>query len=442
MGNRRKSRFPVFMLTLCSLLICLLHEKVAEQCTKIMTNSKNYVILYLWRYAYQSVLSKGVFKMKTKLSRLRKEKEEYLLKKKSKATKKIILNALVIFFTIGIVLYLGAKEGDIGNAWDALTHAETGWVLAAIGSLAVFLIFEAMVVHAFFLQQKVKVKFRSTFIVSLIGMFYSNVTPAATGGQPMQVFAFKRRGVPTGVATSALTVKFFCYQVALLTMGTILWATHRNIVAEWVSSGKVIIITGFIINSLTVAAVVLFAIDRRIVNWFIKSIIKLGHVLHIVKDQEKSIERAEAAVNDFHESVSMVAHNPKHLIELVLLSCLQILGLMSIAYFVYRAMGQTGVTYPEILTLQFLLYIGASFTPLPGASGAQEGGFYLFFRHVFPDEKLLGALLLWRFFTYYITLIIGLGAVVLDSSLSVRQARKEALPQEGKDSDDKHLNEG
>jgi uncharacterized protein (TIRG00374 family) len=102
-------------------------------------------------------------------------------------------------------------------------------------------------------------------------------------------------------------------------------------------------------------------------------------------------------------------------LKLYFLSCLQVLGLMSIAYCVYRALGLNAFSYPEILTLQFLLHIAASFTPLPGASGAQEGGFYIFFQHVFPAENLVGALLLWRFFTYYFTLIIGMIGIIADT---------------------------
>ena len=73
---------------------------------------------------------------------------------------------------------------------------------------------------------------------------------------------------------------------------------------------------------------------------------------------------------------------------------------------------------------------------LPGASGAQEGGFYIFFQHVFPADKLVGALLLWRFFTYYFTMIIGVAAVIFDSAWSMRHAAGEkavSAEQEGEE---------
>lgn len=347
------------------------------------------------------------------------------MKKMTKRARGNLLNALVILFTIGMVMYLGAKNGDIGDAWRALRSAETNWLLAACGSFAVFVVFEAVGIHVFFRQQKVNINFFSTLLISLIGMFYSNVTPAATGGQPMQVFAFKKRGVPTGVSSSGLAVKFFCFQTALLGLGGLMWALHPAIAAECIARGRVIVATGFILNGFTVAAVLLLAINKNIVRAIITLLIRAGKALRLVKDVGKAASRADAALNDFHASVDIVTHHPMQFLGLLLISCVQVLGLMSISYCVYRAMGQSAVSYGDILTLQFLLYIAASFTPLPGASGAQEGGFYLFFQQVFPEDKILGALLLWRFFTYYLTLLLGMGCVIGDSTASMRRHKKE-----------------
>lgn len=362
------------------------------------------------------------------------------LAKITKQTRSNILNALVIFLTIGIVIYLGAANGEIGDAWHALRSSHPFWIVMAIAAYGVFMVFESLGVHVFFLQQGLRPKFRTSLFVSIIGMFYSSVTPAATGGQPMQVFAFKKRGIPTGISSSALTVKFFCFQTALLSMGLLMWLLHPEIVRSCISRAKVIVITGFVLNGFTVAAVLLLAINKNIVRFIISLMINLGKKLHIVKDVARTTSKMDAALSDFHASVDMITHHPGQLFVLLVISCVQVLGLMSISYCVYRAMGQTGHSLGEILTLQFLLYIAASFTPLPGASGAQEGGFYIFFQGVFPENKLFGALLLWRFFTYYLSLMVGLSCVVADSSMSIKrktrelQAELDALPQKGEKS--------
>ena len=351
----------------------------------------------------------------------------------SKGTRSKLLNASIIILTLGLVLYLSARGGDIGDAWTALRSADPKWILLAIGSWCVFMTFEAMGLHVFFHQQRIKIKFRVSLLVALIGSFYSSVTPAATGGQPMQVLALKKRGIPAGISSSGLAVKFFTFQTALLTLGGLLWILNPGIVQMCIDQAKWIVFAGFLLNGLSVVAVILLAINKNIVRGIITLVIRAAKALHLVKDVSRLTSKADAAISDFHASVDYLTHHPIRLFHLYLLSCLQVLGLMSIVYCVYRALGLKQYGYFDILTLQFLLYIAASFTPLPGASGAQEGGFYIFFQQVFPADKLVGALLLWRFFTYYFTLIVGLSAVIIDSAWSMRHAsaKKEDAAEEG-----------
>ncbi len=352
----------------------------------------------------------------------------------SKAARSNLINGGIIAVTLAVVLLVSAKGGDIGDAWTALRGADPLWILAAIGSWCVFMTFEAMGLHVFFHQQKVKIHFSLSLLVALIGAFYSSITPAATGGQPMQVLALKKRGIPAGISSSGLAVKFFTFQTALLSLGGVMWIVNPAVVRACIDQAKWIVFAGFVLNGLTVAAVILLAINKNIVRGIISLLIRAGKALRLIKDPAKMTDRAEGAIVDFHASVDYLTHHPVRLLHLYLLSCLQVLGLMSIAYCVYRALGLTRYTYWDVLTLQFLLYIAASFTPLPGASGAQEGGFYIFFQHVFPADKLVGALLLWRFFTYYFTLVIGVAAVIIDSVWSMRRAAEkegeEAVAQE------------
>ena len=355
------------------------------------------------------------------------------MKKMSKAARSNLLNGSIIVITLGAVLFVSARGGDIGDAWTAMRSADPVWIAAAIGSWCVFMTFEAMGLHVFFRQQKVKIKFSLSLLVALIGSFYSAVTPAATGGQPMQVLALKKRGIPTGLSSSGLAVKFFTFQTALLSLGALLWILDPAIVWACIDQAKWIVFAGFVINGLTVALVILLAINKNIVRGIIGFLIRAGKALHLVKDTESLSARAEAAIGDFHASVDYLTHHPIRLFHLYLISCLQVLGLMSIVYCIYRALGLNQYTYWDVLTLQFLLFIAASFTPLPGASGAQEGGFYIFFQHVFPADKLVGALLLWRFFTYYFTMIVGVAAVIIDSAWSMRHGagKNAAAAEEG-----------
>ena len=92
--------------------------------------------------------------------------------------------------------------------------------------------------------------------------------------------------------------------------------------------------------------------------------------------------------------------------------------------FTYYAFGLSGTPWYQILTMSCLLFVSASYTPLPGASGAQEGGFMAYFAGIFTDGTIGVGLLIWRFFTYYMFLIVGVGTVLNDKRLIRREKKR------------------
>jgi uncharacterized membrane protein YbhN (UPF0104 family) len=62
-----------------------------------------------------------------------------------------------------------------------------------------------------------------------------------------------------------------------------------------------------------------------------------------------------------------------------------------------------------------LLLYGGAVAPAPGGGGAIEVGFSLGLRHVLDPATLAGALIWWRFYSFYIYLIAG--AIVAGSTV-------------------------
>ncbi len=339
------------------------------------------------------------------------------------------LNALFIVGTFAAVVYFAFQSGDVTQIGQALHAVNPWWLLGALGCFVLHAFFEGAIVHVFFRFQHVNARLGSSILVGLIGMYYSAITPAATGGQPMQVYAFKKRGVPPGIASSALAVKFFCWQSALLLMGGLLWAIFPEVVANTLKQGVWFLGVGFFANGVAVVLVILLAVSRNVVRAILIFMVKLAHKVRIVKDVAQTSSKWDAALMDFHASVDLLTGHPFQFLVLFLMSALQVTSLMSAVYFVYRGFGLSQAPYIHLLTIQLMLHIAASFTPLPGASGAQEGGFYLFFGNFFPSDIIFAALLVWRFVTYYASILAGFAAVLMDGAygLTGKKAVQAAL---------------
>ncbi|MDI9520098.1 MAG: lysylphosphatidylglycerol synthase transmembrane domain-containing protein [Bacillota bacterium] len=344
----------------------------------------------------------------------------------TKEKRSMLLNIGFILLTMLLVLYLVSQAGDVDQIIAAFASVKPVWLLLATLCFVSHVLLEGLILKIFFYFQHVKISWGSCNLVGLIGMFYSSITPAATGGQPMQAFALKKRNVPSGVGYSSLAVKFFCWQCALLLIGAVLWIFNGSYVYSLLGKGVWLVALGFFFNSVMVVLVIMLAINRNFVRAIIIFGVNILHRLRIVKDKAQTSSKMDAALNDFHSSVDLLTKHRGQFLVLFLFSLVQVTALMSVIYFIYKGFSLQNHTYMQIITIQFLLYITASFTPLPGASGAQEGGFYLFFRNFFPDSVIFAALLIWRFLTYYMFIIVGGIAVSIDQTFSIRRKRKLA----------------
>ena len=342
-----------------------------------------------------------------------------------KSGKKQILNFLFIFGMLVIVLAVGLSGNEFSDAWAALTSMAPLWLALCVVAWFAYLLTDAWPIHYFLKKQNYRISFPYAISIALTGIYYSNITPGASGGQPMQVYYLKKRDVPIGVGTSAVTVKFFCYQLMVIVISTIAWLLDPGFVSRQVGGSMWILVIGYICNSVSVTFVLLMAVNKRLVRFFIQLFIKAGCKLRICKDAEAATKKWEGTLATFHASVMLVRERPKELICQLAISTLQYLTMILVVVCVYFGFGLSGHSVGQLMTLGMMLYVSAAYTPLPGASGAQEGVFALYFKGVFPESHLFVALLIWRFFTYYISLIVG-GFSSVYSGTSTHKKKVEA----------------
>lgn len=332
-----------------------------------------------------------------------------------------LLNYLFIALTIGMVVFIAFGNSELENAWEALFTLNPFWLIGALGCWFCYLFFDALGYHYFLRKQGHPVKLSFALYISLIGFYYGNITPGASGGQPMQIYYMNKRGIPIGVGTSGISMKFIANQFMTVLMASILWAFNRDFVNAQLTGVKWLIIIGWIINFGAVPLILLVAFHRSLVQRIMGWLIKLGVKLHIVKTPEVATLRVHTMLDTYHASIRRLIRHPKQIALQLLLAAMSVLGLMFIVIFVYYAFGESGTPWYRLLTASFLLFLSASYTPLPGASGAQEGGFLIFYRGLFSQGVLGLALLVWRFMSYYMFLITGSIVTLLTQLRSGKQ---------------------
>jgi uncharacterized protein (TIRG00374 family) len=343
--------------------------------------------------------------------------------KKKKTLQFIYLGVtLLIFVAIG---FMDPNLGDFFKNPPAISNTLLLWSIACI--IGYWLTDGAIIkfITSFIYG---RITFKHAMKLSIIGQFYSAITPASTGGQPAQVLYMKRDGVPVGQATCIISIKFLGFETGLcsfyilgvIIQGGFLYTQRPDIF--WLTTA------GFLMNAAAIFFIFMAMIRTEGLRKFISRIISGLSKIRIVKKKEKALAAAEKTIGDFREAVGYIRNNRGKMLTVYLISLLHHLCMFSVSFFIYEAFGLSEHTWMELMTLQALLYVAVSFIPTPGGTIVSEGGFYLFFSMYFPKDLVFVSLVLWRLITYYAHIVAGAGLIVFDQLAYMSKRRKKDVP--------------
>lgn len=338
---------------------------------------------------------------------------------------KRLINLAIILITFAIVLFIVLSDKDLPTALGKLRNLDLRHILVLLLCWALYVLGDAVSIWYCLRRQGYKLSLPYVYFTSICCQYYCGITPGATGGQPMQIYYIHKRGVPTGVASSALIVHFFCFQFMLFVLGTGFWIAYPDIVRT--STGyNAFMIFGYCYNIFTCGLIATLSFFRPAIQWLTAKIVSLGAKLRLIKHPEDTRQRWLASVENFHSSMREMLKHPGDLVLQLIIAGLKIMALMSVAWFVYTGLTDPSErmnSYGHLITVDLMHYTTANFYPLPGASGTMEVFFNNYFGWIF-NSTVNVAMLIWRFFTYYFTLIVGL-VVVTTVGLKSGQSLQE-----------------
>ena len=337
------------------------------------------------------------------------------------------LSFLFIVISITAVFFIAFSNQELKDAGEAISRMNLWWVAGIFMCWAVYTVFDGFNYWCYLRREGFRISIGRAINVALIGFYYSNITPSAAGGQPMQVNSMRKAGIPVGYGTMAVTIRFITNQFMISAISLVLFLLNREFVYQQLQGAVWIVRVGWLINFAAVPLVIFAAFKRNwvqgIINWLIRVLAKI----HIVKNPEALKEKASTVLDTYHQALLDLLRKPGQILLQFACSLISLAGLLGSIVFVYYAFGMHGTPWYQILALSSLLYVSASATPLPGASGAQEGGFLLYYRGIFTDGTIGLALLVWRFFTFYLFLIVGIGTVILEKIIVKREAQQRNI---------------
>ncbi len=338
--------------------------------------------------------------------------------------KKMIGIGLLLVLTF-ITFYIVFANSDIVGISKLIHILNPTYLLLAILCMVLNTLAGSMIIYVISNEITDRINFRRAIYVTLIGQYYSAITPFASGGQPIQVMIMKNKYDLSMVKGTTITVKkFVMYHivVTLFSLGMYFYSFDR-IHAMYSPAINILIGIGLIVNFMIAVGLLMLSYTDIYIKKILHMALKLAHKVRLFK--KTTSEEVNLHLDEYVKNLHEIKNNKKTMFSLFFLTFISLLLFFSVTYFVYLALGQSGAHYLDLISVQILVYMVASFVPTPGNAGASEGGFYVILQPFFNAKLLPYAVLIWRIITYYgVMLLSGLILVLVKVYESIQKGRR------------------
>ncbi len=335
---------------------------------------------------------------------------------KKKYLRNLILFMLIILLTFYIIL----KDQSISKIIEVLSSIDLKYILIAIICMLIYLICEAINIGRTLKVLGEKSTFYRNVKYAMIGFFFSSVTPAASGGQPMQIYYMNKDKISVANSTLSLLINLTSMQIVTISIAII--SLFFNY--EYMNSILIgLFALGIFLNSTALGLLLVSVFSKRMTKGLINVAIKILEFFKIKNIEEKK-NKLENELNKYQSSATYIKSNIKVIIKTLITTYIQFLIYYSISYWVYRSFGLKEYNILQIISMQSVLFATVSGIPSPGAVGVSEGGFLEIFRNVYSENILHEAMLLNRGVNFYLFVIISSIIVML---YTVKDKKEEKL---------------
>ena len=335
--------------------------------------------------------------------------------------KKTLLNSIIFLILIFITYYIIFREQDLYELYLDITKLNPIYLIIAALLMVLYFGIEAFnvkgILHAF----KEKITFKKALGYTLVGFFFSSITPGATGGQPMEIYYLTKEKIKASHSTMALLMHLCGAQISAVSLGIIGLILKPHIL----DNGLIyFFIIGSLFNTIPVAITIIGVFFPKFALKIVNIIIKIMKYF-----KTKNIDNITKKINNeleiYEESAGIIKKDKKILLKAILIAFTQIIVWYIIPFVIYKSFGLSGKNIIDFIIIQAILHSTVCSMPLPGSVGVTETVFLLIYGLAYPATLLQSALVINRFINFYLFVVVSL-IVYIIIKIRLDKKNKEA----------------
>lgn len=296
----------------------------------------------------------------------------------------------LLFSIIALTLLVITVEKRTG---EALSRIRPHFIIISLFLWTLYILFDSARLVVLSKVLELKLKFFFALKIITIGIFLAAITPFQLSGLPFQLYLLKKEGTPVGEGTALLVsrgITTYFFIILLLPSSLLLIGASM----------------GTLLKTLLTYIVIVLVL---VVGFYILAIFKPDTVVKIIpKKWLKVREKVREEILKLRDSFLLLLKG-KHPILLGIAFLFSFLSLFSFLLMVYTILIGLGVKADPFISMAIQLVLQGTliYTPTPGSIGVAEAAGFALFSIVCPKYLLGVFLIIWRFFTFYISAIVG-----------------------------------
>ena len=308
-----------------------------------------------------------------------------------------------------------------------LKGADPVWIIAAVGGMLVFIIFEGLALLCICKAFGYKRNLAKGYSYSVADIYFSAITPSATGGQPASAFFMVRDGIPGSVVTVSLLINLVMYTFAILILGIVCFLMNPMIFLSFSTLSKILIIVGIAAQIVLATVFILILKKDKLLHGICDKVLCVLAKLHLIRKLEKKREKLTKWIQSYKECAAAISGKRAMLVKALILNVLQRASLISVTVFAFLASGGSVSSAADVWVIQSMVVLGSNCVPIPGAMGVADYLMLDAFTQIMAATAAVNLELLARSVSFYFCVVLcGVSMLIrlfIDKMLRIRREK-------------------
>lgn len=301
------------------------------------------------------------------------EQLHHVNKKSSSVKSRVIWSILFVAIAALTIWAITSQKGfSFGEFVVFLGSLHPGWLIAAILSMLGIVFFEGCAVLTIIRSFGYKKNPLHGFVYASGDIYFSAITPSASGGQPASAYFMMKDGVPGSITTMALVLNLVCYMLSILSVCIIGFFLNPSIFFSLSLIPKILVIVGTVVLCFAAVTFVFVLYKGRVLQKIGDAVLSVLAKLHLVRNVGKKQERLARAIRSYETHVSKLGGKRCMIVRVFIFNVLQRVATIAVTIFAFLASGGSLSTVRDIWVSQCLTVLGSNTIPVPGAMGVSD----------------------------------------------------------------------